>query len=184
MAMSTFEDIDTYIIPLEKILTKKVNNINMKEIISLIFHTVKTLSISDESDNSSWKELYTDFETQFQRQNTKGWPKMIIMKNYYDKRLDILLTGDPFLSNKNVLFLLYRLLYIENYKYSKYYDSTYFQSILYYQLKNDNETSVENLSLDEIFDLLKQHLVYFAYIYKNKLHLEYQLVNNIRNQLD
>jgi len=176
--------VEQYLIPLDKLLDKNISNITLEETISLIIHTIQIMATKDNPDKFVWKKINDEFITYIAKQNAKMWPAMTVIKNYYDKCLDILLISESFINSKNILVLLFRLLFIEKYKQSNNF--AYFCLVLDYRLDNDNFSDnklISDLSLDAIFDLLSKHLNYYFKVYNNKLHLEYQLAKSISCQI-
>lgn len=173
-----------HIIVLDKILEKKVKDITFKETISLIFHTVYLMPKSGGPDSDKWESIYKEFQMQFSRQISDKWPQMVIVKNYSHKCAYIILNEKKFIESKNLLTLLFRLLFIENHKLINIPCHYNFYKILSHEIGTNDDRIVKNLSLFEIFGLLRDQLKYYAKIYKNKTHMEYQLVNAIVEQIE
>lgn len=140
---------------------------NFKGIVSLVFHAASRLV-----NDADWKGLYDEFEEELERQNIYGWPKVSVNRNSYRKILTVLLLK-PFMKSNNVLILLLRLLYIENYKANQ---NCYCQNVLEYIIA---PVDVTNLSLENLFDLLKKYVIYYVKVYQEESYYEYQLGNAI-----
>lgn len=182
--MSTINIID-YIIPLDKIIDKNINNVTFKEIISLVFHA--TLIISNdttEPDHDKWKQIYTQFEKELAIQNTKKWSYMTIIKNDYGKRIDIFSTDTSFIPTDNIFMLLLRLLYIEKYKRPYVYKSYKYHKILGYKLEIEQNILVKNISLLELFEILHKYMKYYIKIYNDGKYIEFNLGKEIIDQLN
>lgn len=172
------------IISIGEILNKTIHDTTFKEIISLCFHSV--IIISNKSDNPcyvQWKNLFDEFENQFKKQNNVGWPQITVINNDYYKRIDISVINKQFIESTNIFMLLFRLLYIENFKISHILKSNKYYEILDHKLNNGNNEKVKKISLDIIFELLKIYLIYYKKIYNNHGYFEYQLCNIILNNL-
>lgn len=172
------------IIVLDRILEKRVKDITFKETISLIFHTVFILSHDKTSNSKYWDALYKEFQIQFNKQISEKWPQMIITKNYTHKCAYTILNEKSFIESNNLLTLLFRLLFIENHKFINVPSHYNFYKILNHELETKDDRIVKNLSLFEIFQILQDQLKYYAKVYKNKMHIEYQLVNSILKQIE
>lgn len=171
------------IIVLDRILEKQIKDITFKETISLIFHTVFTLSNTKTSDSKYWNALYKEFQIQFNKQISEKWPQMVIIKNHTHKCAYTTFNGKSFIESKNLLTLLFRLLFIENHKFINVPSHYNFYKILTHELGTKDERIIKNLSLFEIFQILKDQLKYYAKVYRNKMHIEYELVNIILKQI-
>jgi hypothetical protein len=172
-------------ISLEKIIDKNIDNLTFKEIISLVFYAVSTVANDiTEPDHSAWKNIYEEFEKELHEQNKHKWPNMSIIKNDYSKRIDIFSTGATFITSKNFLMLLFRLLYVENYKRPYIYKSYKYHKMLSHKMKISNNTSVKKLSMIELFKYLKTCLNYYIKIYNDDMNFEYQLCKSILCHLE
>lgn len=181
--MSTI-NIVNYIIPLDNIVNKNINNVTFNEIISLIFHAILITSTDKtESDNIIWNEIYTQFEKELIEQNNKKWPYMTIIKNDYGKRVDIFSTDTSFIGSNNILMLLMRLLYIEKYKRSYVYKSYKYHKILGYKMETVRDIPIRNVSLIELFKFLHMYMEYYIKIYNDNEYIEFELGKKIINQL-
>lgn len=175
--MNTFEE---NTIALDKIIKKSIKNINFKETISLIFHAAQKLS-NDSSffENQKWKNLYEEFSSELDEQNHRKWPKLIIVKNDYNKRIDIFSTGTSYIESNNFFTLLFRLLLLENYKRTYIYKSYKYHNILGHKLSDQPDKIVQKIKLDELFDILKKQLKYYLKIYNDADHFENNLASKI-----
>jgi len=177
-------NLDDHIVSLDKILNKKIKNITFKEAISLFFHTATVMINNSDPEYEQWKELYIEFEGQVVQQNKLIWPQLTITKNDYGKRIDIIAMDKSFVPSKNIFTLLLRLLYIENYKRAYVFKSYEYHKILSHKLKNESETLAKSVSLDEIFSLLKKHVIRFLKIYTNDKYYEHLLGKKIFNYFE
>jgi hypothetical protein len=168
-------DLRDQIIDLDKILSIESNELTIKDIISLIFHTVIQMA----SDNV-WKKYYHEFESELAKQNELEWPKFSIMKNDYDKRFDIILFKS-FLKSNHLLMLLLRLLYVENYKSAKRSPDNYYHDILLHKMTVKNQ--IQKLSLTDLFELLKKCVDQYIKVYNHEGYFEYQLGDTILCQI-
>ena len=168
--MNIFEE---NITPLEKIIPKTMDNLTLKETVSLIFHASHILAMDlDFSENYKWQSFYEEFEKDLKEQNRRKWPKLIIVKNDYSKRIDIFSTGLHYVITDNLLSILFRLLYIENYKRKYIYKSYNYHNILGHKLSNQPDKLVSKISLEELFNLLKYQLKYYLKVYDDADHYE------------
>lgn len=185
--MSTITDIyDNQIISLDKILTKSVKDITFKELISLIFHSVEILSKDQlDANQKSWQKIYQEFESELKRQNDYKWPKITIIKNDNQKRIDVVAINKLYIRSDNFLTHLFRLVHIENYKRTYNYKSYSYHKILNYKLKSTNNSNVKSTSLTDIFILFESFMEYYMGIYnennnkKNQKQFEYLLAELI-----
>lgn len=155
------------ILPLTVILNKNINNITLRETISLIFHAI--ILIYNDEICEQWKELYDGFEKELHQQNDKTWPYISITTN---NTVDIFLS-ESFIKSNNILMLLLRLLYIENKK--KYINMV---------SENNINISIKKLSLNYLFDILKNQIKYYIKTYPDNKYVEYHLGNAILNLFD
>ena len=171
--------LDDRLLPLEKIVNKNINELTFKEIISLIFHASKNI-INDPSC-TEWAKLYKQFEKELSEQNKMKWPEMAIIKNDYDKRIDILTTTSAatFIKTENIFMLLLRLLYVENYKRPYIFKSYNYHKILGNKLKGARQQSVKSLSLYDLFDLLQKQLTRYIRIYNDENQFEHQIATSL-----
>jgi hypothetical protein len=177
-------NIQDYIVSLDKIVNKNINNVTFKEIISLVFHAVQIVSHNEtEPDYFVWKEIYVQFEEELKEQNKKKWPYMTITKNDYGKRIDIFSTDTSFISSNNIFMLLLRLLYIEKYKRPYVYRSYKYHKILGYKMETTNDTCVIDISFKELFDFLLIFMKHYIKIYNDGKYLEFNLGKEIIDQL-
>lgn len=177
--------LEEQLIPLNKIINKNIKSVTFKETISLIFYAAILLSNdTTHPDKNKWKELYEEYKKESDKQNNLKWPIINIIKNDYNKRIDIFSINSSFLSSKNFFMLLQRLLYIENYKRPYIFKTYEYHKILGHKIKNNDNTPIRNISLMDLFELLKKHLKYYIQIYNNEKKIEYQLANKIMKQID
>src|SRR5271154_4704567 len=176
--------LDDQLASFDKIISKTSDSVTFKDIISLIFYAVSTLAKnSTNPDSTTWANFYYEFEHELTLQNQNKWPKLSIIKNDYEKHLDIMLSS-PFIKSTNLLMLLLRLLYIENYE-RKYIFKTYnYPEILNHRVQVPMQTEISKLSLSDLFDLLKHGIQHYHKIYRSQETFEYQLAKAIYTQLD
>jgi len=172
------------IVPFEKIINKQVQNITFKEIISLIFHAIKKI-IDDKTCREwvEWAEYYDEFTKQLSEQEKKSWPKLVIIKNDYNKRIDIFSTGSSYVSSNNIFTLIFRLLCIENYKRGYIYKSYNYHKILGHKLNEGDDIIIQKASLETLFDLLKKHIKHYLKIYDDDDRIENLLAKKILDEI-
>lgn len=171
------------IIQFDKIINKSINELTFKESVSLIFHAIKNLSTDQTRDDyMDWYNIYQDFLVLFDEQNKVGWPQLIISRNDYDRRMDISSFSTPFLKSDNLLIMLIRLIYVENYKRSYVYKTYQYHKVLGYK-NNTAKIEIKNASLSDLFVCLQNGLQHYMKIYNDKNQFEYQLVKNILGQI-
>lgn len=178
---------------LEKILPKTVENLTFKDVMSLIFHATIFMTRASNTESSdtdtdtdtsteNWIKFYDEFKNDFAKQNDEKWPKLFIIKNNYYKRIDIN-TSSSFTKSKNLLMLLLRLLYVENYKRTYVFKSYKYHKILSHKIPIKNITEIKKISLSDLFDSLKTYINYYLKIYNDNTHYEYILGKSIISQL-
>lgn len=172
------------IVSLDKLSRKSSDHsFTFKEICSLIFYAILNLSKKEtECEPNCWTIYYREFLNDLEKQNNIGWPQFTIRKNDYGKRIDLVLT-DPYEKSNNLLTLLLRLLYVENYKRQYIFEYMDYYKILGWKLET-NIQDIENLSLDRIFNLLKKCINHYNKVYNNDKSFEYQLAKAILRQID
>lgn len=148
------------IIPCTKIFLKEIKDINFKDVISLFFHALIELAETD----SEWKNIYDEFQTEFEMQNKNGWPELSLVRNDSQKRYDIF-SSTSYIPTKNILLLLLRLLYIENYKLTNAYQFYDYHKILdaYIDL---TVTNIQNITFGEIFSKIEECMRLYVRIYR------------------
>lgn len=172
------------IIQFDKIIGKSINELTFKESISLIFHAIKNLSDDQtRDDHMEWRNIYQEFLALFEEQNKTGWPQLIISRNDYDKRMDISSLSTPFLKANNLLIMLIRLIYVENYKRSYVYKTYRYHKVLGYKNNSLSKMEIKNASLSDLLLCLRDGLEHYLKIYYDKNQFEYQLVKNILSQI-
>ena len=120
----------------DKIINKSINYLTFKDVISLIFYACDAMSKHmEDPDFKMWSEFYKRFESKIEKQNKLKWPLLSIIRNDYDKRIDIFSTRE-YIKTKNLLMLLLRLLHIENYKRPYVYKTYQYHKILGQKLSN------------------------------------------------
>lgn len=162
------QSLDNQIISLDKILPKYIKDLTFKEVISLIFHSV--LGMSKDANNpqqKNWQLLYEEFETENERQNNYKWPKLTIIKNDQNKRIDVSSINKLYIKSDNFFTHLFRLLCVENYKRTYNYKSYGYHKILNHTLKSNNDKLIKHITLDEIFSLFERFMEYYLCIYNN-----------------
>jgi len=175
--------LDTQLINLNDIYDKKINIITLEEIISLIFHATGQMITYDET----WKEYYIEFQRELDKQNKYGWPKLNFTRKEYYKRLDSLTTRSFIMSN-NILLLLLQLLYTEKCKKNNIINNIYMYferyDILNHSIDTGDQYSIDQLSLDKLFEILEKYIIFYINMYNNKMSFEYELSKNILTQLN
>ncbi len=173
--------IEDYVTSLELISSKDKNKFTFKDIISAIFHACYNMSLDTTYLNHNlWNLYYNEFLNDLKDQNNINWPKLIINRNDYNKRMDIL-PSKSYIISSNILTLLLRILYIEKYKRSYVYKSYNYYKILGYQISINK--NIEDHTLTELFDLLKTYLDYYIKIYNTSNNFEHELALSILKQL-
>lgn len=182
--MDRMNILEENVTPLEKILSKTVNNLTLKETLSLVIYAAKNLANDvDFSDNKMWKDLYQEFEQDLVKQNDKGWPNLLIVKNDYGRRIDIFCTGTYYINSNNLLMLLLRILFVENYKRKYIYKSYNYHNVLGHKLNDRPNKPVTKISLVELFELLQCQLQYYLKVYDDDDHYENCLGTKIVSHL-
>ena len=179
--------INEQLYPLNKIIDRHTNDITFKDTISLIFHAVCFIkNDTSEKDHALWKKLYLEFEEQLSQQNLSRWEDIKISLDYNYGYVHVIPDSDVSISTKNILTLLFKLIYIENLKRSLLYKNKIFikHKILWYNLNTNNYTYIKNISLTELFDLLKRYVEYYIGVYSNKSSIEHRLGKSILRQLN
>lgn len=183
----SFITLNEQIIDLDKIIDKNIKNINFRETISLVFHAAVAMTKNQNDPNhSEWKALYYEFESQLIQQDKQKWPHLTIVKNDYNKRIDIIPIVESFVESNNIFMLLLKLLYIENYKRPYVYKSYNYPKILSHKIKTTNNTQIEHLSLADLFELLEMYINYYNKIYYDDIHenFEHRLGKRILNLIN
>ena len=168
------------IIGLDKLLNKTDRYLSFKEICSLIFHASKKMAAN--VTNVEWHIFYQEFLADYDKQNKTQWPQLSILRNDYYKRIEII-SVEPFIKSENLLMLLLRLLYVENYKRPYIYEYMEYHKILGWKL-DTGLTELADYTVGKLFDLLKKCMVHYNKIYDNDRHFEYQLAKAIIRQVD
>ena len=173
----------TQIIALEKISIKNTGITTFKDIISLIFYAIQEISKDTTNpDSTKWAKFYREFEEALNKQNRNKWPQLSVNRNDYSKRMDVYPVS-AFTKSKNLLILLLRLLYIENYKASIVSETYKYHKILTHNIPPLITIEVTKLSLTDLIDLLKTYIQYYLRIYDDDDHFEHHLGQVILNQL-
>jgi len=168
------------------LMTKSINNLNFKDIISMIFHSVK--NINDKKTDTvveytKWHDFYEDFKLNLEIQNNRSWPRLNYIKNDSKKRLEIF-SPTSYNITKNLLILILRLLYIENFKLKEATSiSTSFHEILTYKIDIPDKYPISDLSLVRLFEIFKMYMSYYTRIYSNPMMYEYSLGASILDQI-
>lgn len=164
----------------EKIFDKTINNLTLKETISMIIFAAKMLANnSNFAENEIWKDYYQEFEKNMEDQIKKKWPRLTITRNNYNKRIDISSTDTSYIVSDNLLTLLVRVLFIENYKRKYIYKSYNYHNVLGHKLSNSLNKSTTQISLEELFNLLRDQMTYYLQIYNDVNHFENCLAKKI-----
>jgi hypothetical protein len=181
--MTTVELTDK-ITKFDQIITKDLNSITFKDVISLIFHAVDILANHNYDNNDEWAQLYAEFNNELLIQNKKRWPPIPIVKNDFSGRMDVFCAAEPYVPSTNPLILLLRLLHIEIYKRSYVYDSFGYYKILSHTIPGLIGKPIRNLSIVELFEVLRKYMQYYIKIYHDKSIFEHQLGQAILKQID
>lgn len=169
--------LETEISPISEIYKKNINQLNFKDVCSLIFYATHNMA----EKNSSWKIFYQEFQQEIILQNKNKCPNLTAITNNYSRRIEVY-CDKGFITSKNFLTLLLRLVYIENRKKpEKIYA---YHKVLDYLTTIDNFDSISKLSIDELFQLLRKYLEYYLKVYNDEFMFEYQLALCIMNELD
>lgn len=164
---------------LEKIIDNSINGSTVLDIIGLVFHGVHRLSKIEDG----WKNIFSEFIQDSEKQKKNGWPQLVIIKNDFSKRIDVI-PEKSFISSKNLLILLQRILYIEKYK-ENYVFSTYeYHAILAHKINSEKNIDIGKLSSEDLFDLLQKCMQYYIKIYNDDDKFENILAKNILKQLE
>lgn len=164
----------------ERLMRKPLSKINLKETISLLFHAIHSLynKMNEKNrDTKHWITYYKSFLDELKKQETLGWPQLNIVKNNYHKRIDVY-PSSTFLRSDNVLVLLHRLLFIENYKRGIMQDSDTYAKVLNHKISVNDTTSnikTKEVSLGKILEMVKSYLSYYVSIYNDESKMEYRL---------
>ena len=152
-----------------------------KECISLLFHAVERINSDSilESDPESSKviqDIHERFTLELAYQNKMGWPQINIARNDFHKRLDIISINGNFIKSDNILTLLLRLLYIENYKRPYVYKTYAYHEITGHKISNlYSAPDLRELSLGAILYMLNEGIKHYVKVYHNKNNIEFQL---------
>ena len=165
----TVINLDNVIVPIDKILDKKISETTFLEIASIFFH-IETYALC----NNHLYDIYREFNEDQNLQNSIGWPEMEIRENKFHNRLEVTHTKGDYIITNNVFSLLFRLLYIEKCKipYGK-------MNILDHTISKVDDKQIKDLFLIDIMDILQEHLIYYTVIHHNQKHFEYQLAKTI-----
>ena len=177
--------LDDTLINKNLLMNKHINTLNFREIICLIFHAVKTISESTDPENphQQWIQFYKDFELNLEHQNNKRWPKLSLMENRFRKRLEIF-SPTSYNTTKNILVLILRLLYIENYKIKNALSpNTDFHEILTYKINITDDYESSKVSIVRLFEIFKLYMMYYIKVYNNEMMYENMLGKSILQQL-
>lgn len=165
----TFADID-------KINNKDINTLTFEDTIILAFYFSKEMSDT----------YYTEFKNELNKQNDDGWPKLLFTRNDKKQRLDILFTAS-FIPTDNLLLLLLQLLYIEKSKrfndINKIYVSFTRYEILDHCFDSSSEDDYNQLSLDNLLEMLESYIVFYMEMYNDSMLYEHKLAERILHNL-
>ena len=176
--------VDNYLVKYETIMQKNYNNITFKDVISLIFYSIKNLSQISDPEYYKWKIFYENFNEELENQNNMKWPLLDVIKNDFLRKMDILIEDTIFIKSDHILMLLLRLMYIEDFKEKKLLKSDQYYPILNYKINFLYDKLLHELSLIDFFDMLKKYLLYYIRIYDNEKSIEYKLAQNMLNQIN
>ena len=168
------------------LLDRNINSLCFKEIMSMIFHASKNIYDKkiETPDNTKWSEFYQEFEDNLEAQNKLGWSKLNYITNGVRRRVEIF-SPASFIRTKNLLTLILRLVYIENFKLEKINQTgtSGFHEILTYKIDIPDKYLVREVSLARLFDIFKLYMNYYTRIYQNGLMYEYILGKTIIDQI-
>lgn len=170
---------------LQKIILKDLNKLTFKDTISLFFYAVETI-ISDKNSESyeQWNSIYSVFQEEYEKQNLAGWPQINIIRNDYKRCIDVLFENSShFIHSTNLFTLLYRLLYVENYKRQYIFKSYNYHKVLNFIVDPDAIGCVKTMNLQLILEMLLSGFENYMVIYNNEKNFEYQLAKYIVSQL-
>lgn len=184
--------LDDQITAFEKILSKEYTEVNFKDIISLVFHAINKMKddkfsdqeYSEQTSETQCKKIYDKFEEELSLQNKFGWPQIFIVRNDYERRMDLATGGGSYISSTNILTLLLRILYVENYKRRYVFRSYDYRKVMSHKIRSLMTKQVDEFALEEIIDLLKNHLHHYLKIYNDCTHFENQLATAILKQIE
>jgi hypothetical protein len=169
------------IINFDKLKSKDVNKLTFKDAISLVYHMVHSIGEkSDLEDHEKWKTYYNQFLSDLAAQNRRTWPKIIINRNDYSARMDCNVV-DEFISSDNILTLLLRILYLENYKRPHIFKAYNYHPITGHVIAITK--SLDQLTVFDVFDLVFKHMEYYINIYNQSTCIEYKLAKSIISQI-
>lgn len=181
--------LEDVIISQDILMNKHINNLNFKDIISMIFHAVKNTDekkLDTITDNAKWKNFHEDFKLNLELQNNRGWPKLNYIKNDTRKRLEIF-SPTSYNITKNLLILLLRLIYIESFKLNELASTPYgrgnFHEVLTYKIDIPDKYPASDVSFIRLIEILKMYISYYTRIYQNVMMYEYSLGTSILEQL-
>lgn len=163
---------------LDLLMSKKINELTFKNIISLIFHCFPRILEDNSFDNTEikyWKLFHDEFLKELQIQNKQKWPGFFFIEKMYNIEA---ITDKSFVRSKNLLMLLLRLSYTEKEK-EKHISSHHYKKILNNCIRHNIHHEIKSLSLKELLDLLETHINYYLKIYNNDLSFENSLGKTI-----
>jgi len=163
----------------QTILSNNTKDITFLDTIGLVYHGVSRISASDDG----WEKIYQEFLNDQNKQNKAGWPELIIIKNDFSKRIDVI-CSKSFIKSQNLLIILQRILFIEKYKLNYVYITYQYHPILLNKMGLGNITCIKKLSINDLFDLLKKCMTYYTKIYNDSDKIENILAKNILKQLN
>ena len=163
---------------IEQIIRNSSNDITSIDIISLIFHCTISMAKTD----SGWNKFYSEFITDFENQNKNKWPELIIIKNDFSKRTDAICITS-FIDSKNLLTILQRILYIEQYKIKYVCDTYQYHPVLSHKINLNVYFNIKKMSINNLFDLLKICMTDYLKIYNDDEKIENLLAKNILKQI-
>lgn len=168
---------------------KNLPDINFREILSLFFHAIENISLSDYPCSSEQKKIFTQFYTDFKNnildQNKMGWPKLNYIKNDY-KRLFEIFTPSLYYPSKNILVLLLRLLHIETFKDDEIRTiktETIYHQVLSHKVNIGDKYNCKEISLVRLFEILKEYMNYYVAVYNHTMCYENRLGLAILSQM-
>ena len=153
----------------------------------LFFYAVKNMTGDKNTgpnpiERKKWTQFYTDFEKTFEAQNNVSWPKLNYIDNGYRKRLEIF-TPSSYYPSKNILILLSRLVYIENYKTQHIHNRKDYHKILTHKIDIPDKYISTKVTFIRLFEILKMYMNYYLRIYQNGMMYENILAKLILDQM-
>jgi hypothetical protein len=176
----TIIKLDDYIDNISSIIDKKVNQLNISNIISVVIHSFRVFSKDITNiDRKKWEEYYEEFVKTFDKQNDLKWPQFVSNHNYEGNRINIYSVDISPIKSDNGLFLLTYLLYVEKSKYSSRVPNTQYVKILDHIIAPSNKMHIKNIKMSDLYDILESCIKYYLKIYSEQDLIENKLGREI-----